>query len=227
MNKRSYHKTRGFTLIELMIVVVILGTMTTVIFRFYHEGVKTRFDNLRESSHTLRGVHVLFKYLEQDFRHASGLLDSFGGFKTDKNTLIINTLSPKERVRLLKKSGDLAGNAPVRENDCIMVYRLDNTGELIREVYHGKIMLKSSVKSLSGDVEAVDIVYRKKGENGLIFVSHGFSKTALLGNVEALEYTYNKKRLKEASWIRLLISCEHSGRETQPKETFYRIFTIG
>jgi len=227
MNKRSYHKARGFTLIELMIVVVILGIMAPVIFRFYHEGVKKRFDHLRESSHNLRGTQIIFEYLEQDLRHASGLVDSFGGFKTDKDTLIIKTLSPKERVRLMKKTGDLAGNDPVRENDCIIVYRLDSAGELVREVHHGKIMLKSSIKSLSGEVEAVDIVYRKKGESGFVFVSHSFSKTALLGNVEALEYTYNKKRLKEASWIRLLISCEHSGRETQPKETFYRIFTIG
>ena len=227
MNKRSHHKARGFTMIELMIVVVIMGIMTPVIFRFYHEGVKKRFDHLRESSHNLRGTQVLFKYLEQDLRHASGLVDSFGGFKTDKDTLIIKTLSPKERVRLLKRAGDLAGNAPARENDCIIVCRLDSAGELVREVHYGKIMLKSSIKNLSGEVEAVDIVYRKKGESGLVFVSHSFSKTALLGNVEALEYTYDKKRLKDASWVRLLISCEHSGRETQPKETFYRIFNIG
>ena len=215
-------------MIEVMIVLVILGIMTPVIFRFYHEGVKTRFDHLRESSHNLRDTQVLFKYLEQDLRHASGLVDSFRGFKTDKDTLIINTISPKERVMLLKKPGDLAGDAPVRENDCIMVYRLDSAGELVREVHQGKIMLKSSIKSLSGEVEAVDIVYRKKGESGLVFVSHSFSKTALLGNnVEALEYTYDKKRLKDASWVRLRISCEHRSRETQPKETFYRIFTIG
>jgi prepilin-type N-terminal cleavage/methylation domain-containing protein len=227
MNRRTHHKARGFTMIELMITLVILGIMTPVIFRFYHEGVKKRFDHLRESSHTLRGAQVLFKYLEQDLRHASGLIDSFGGFKTDKNTLIINTLSPKERVRLLKRAGDLAGDAPVRENDCIIVYRLDSAGgELVREARQGKIMLKSSIKKLSEEVEAIDIVYRKKGESGLVFVSHSFSKTALLGNVETLEYTYDKKRLKEASWVRLLISCEHSIRETQPKETFFRIFNI-
>ena len=227
MNRRTHHKAKGFTLIELMIVVVIMGIMTPVIFRFYHEGVKKRFDHLRESSHNLRGTQVLFKYLEQDLRHASGLVDSFRGFKTDKDTLIINTISPKERVRLLKRAGDLAGDAPVRENDCIIVYRLDSAGELVREVHQGKIMLKSSIKSLSGEVEAVGIVFRKKGENGLVFVSHSFSKTALLGNVGPLEFSYYKKSPKEASWVRLLISCEHSGRETQPKETFYRIFNIG
>jgi prepilin-type N-terminal cleavage/methylation domain-containing protein len=96
MNRRTHHKAKGFTLIELMIVVVIMGIMTPVIFRFYHEGVKKRFDHLRESSHNLRGTQVLFKYLEQDLRHASGLVDSFRGFKTDKDTLIINTRKEPE-----------------------------------------------------------------------------------------------------------------------------------
>ena len=227
MNKRSSHKARGFTLIELMIVVAIMGIMTPVVYRLYHEGVKKRFAHLRESSYNLRGTQILFRYLEQDLRHADLLVSSFGELKTDNNTLIIKGISPKERIRLLKRAGDLSRDAPDKENDCIIVYRLNSLREIVREVYHGRMMLTSSIKGLSGGVEAVDIVYSSKGESGLVFVSHTFSETALLGDIEVLEFTYDHERLEEASCIRLVISRAPRGGETRTLGTFYRIFNIG
>jgi len=109
----------------------------------------------------------------------------------------------------------------------IIVYRLNSLREIVREVYHGRMMLTSSIKGLSGEVEAVDIVYSRKGESGLVFVSHTFSKTAFLGDIEVLEFTYDHERLEEASCIRLVISRAPRGGETRTLGTFYRIFDIG
>lgn len=150
---------KGFTLIELMIVVAIMGILTPVIFRLYHEGVAKSDLELRESSETLRSAQVLFKHLGRDLRHARGLVDSFGKFRTDESTLIIKAVSPRERLRLRSKPGDLSADGPAAESDCVIVYRLDDSRRIVREVYCGRARPASSVHVLLKDAGTMAFTY--------------------------------------------------------------------
>jgi prepilin-type N-terminal cleavage/methylation domain-containing protein len=227
MNAKPSCRTKGFTLIELMIVLLIMAIMTPVVFRFYHEGVKKRFVRLSESSDALQGTRVLFKYLEQDLRHADSLVNAFGALKTDQNTLIVNTMASSERARLLKTAGDLWRESPDKDNESIIVYRLNDSGEIVREVHQGKTMPKSSAEDLPGDVRTTDIMYSQKAESGLVFVPKSFSQTALLSKVEAAEFSFDHEVLEDVSWVRLDFSRTPGSRNIRSAGKFYSIFGVG
>lgn len=228
MIQRAFYKTKGFTLIELMIVLAILAITTPIIHRFYHEGVKKRFTYLNESGSILRGTQILFKYLEQDLHHARFLIASFGELKTDDNALIIKTMSPNERIRLLRKTGELSGDGPAKEKDCIVIYRLNNSKkEIIREVYEGRITLNSSVKSLSRENRQIVVPYGKDDKNNHHFIVHSLSHDVLLGDVDLINFTFDCQRISDVSCVRLLVSYVSKKRKLQSLEKAYRIFLVG
>lgn len=225
MNKKSSRQSKGFTLVELMIVIVIMGILTPAVYRLYHEGLLKGIVQFRRNSDTLRGVSVLFKYLDQDLRHAVCLVDSFGKINTDSKTLIIKSVSPEERSRLLAKPGDLADDAPDKESDCIIIYRLNGLNEVVREVYNGRVIFDTSQKKQADNANVVKVIYKKYDESVPKFIPGSSSRAILLNDLETFEFTYEPKGLESASYVRLMLS-RIPGEEIRSVGSLCKIFPI-
>ena len=127
------NKRPGFTLIELMVVLSIAALLTPMVFRLHHEGVKKGDDQAKYSSTSLRRARTLFQIIKQDLDHAQELVAQAGSYKTGPDCLVARTLSISERARLLAAPGDLTSNGPDPSQYIIVVYRLTDKGELIRQ----------------------------------------------------------------------------------------------
>lgn len=149
MNRQNTGTQNGFTLIELLVVIIILSMVTVTIFRFYHEAVRKDVVSIPDAT-TYRDARVLFNFLQNDLQHASELKNSFNDIKADENTLIIKSLLPGERQRILSKKGNLSHEL-LRKNFGIIVYRLNESGEIIREVFKNTSTPPSKI-ALLGDV---------------------------------------------------------------------------
>ena len=143
-DREQNHK--GFTLIEVLIVISILSALTGVYYRFYHEGVRKGLVHDRRPQ-LLRDGSIFFNALEKDLRAAAGVEQAYGKLKTGESTLILRTVSPAENRE--------AGISTV-------VYRLNEAGDVVREVYVQK--QATTVMALLGPVEKLTFSYGGGGQ---------------------------------------------------------------
>jgi len=157
MKPRLRKQEDGFTLIELLIVVLILGSLVPTFYRFFNEGVKKGIVSPNESV-LLRDTRILFRYMEQDLHHARAVLPSFEGLSSGGSSLIVKTVSIKDRLHLMSKPADLTGEA-LKAGEYVVHYRLNNSKEIVRTVYeYGRH--KSSL-ALLGRVTELGFEYDK------------------------------------------------------------------
>ena len=126
------NKTRGFTLIELMIVMAVIVILTPTIYRFYHRAVDRPNRDLNLTADSLNRVRLVFSALEKDLAQSIRMPGSFGQLKRGPQTLIIEAVNPEQSRLLLSQHGDLTGKTPPT---CIIVYRLEST-VLTRWIYY-------------------------------------------------------------------------------------------
>lgn len=85
-------KTSGYTLIELLLYVVIIGTLLTTVTLFFGMTIETRVKNQTIAEVNDQGVQVM-DYVTQTIRNASSITTPTPGASGDTLTLVVPTSS--------------------------------------------------------------------------------------------------------------------------------------
>lgn len=151
-------KSRGFTLIEMMVSVAIFGVMASIIFPALIQFLDAR-DSIEAKQSKLIGLQKTFLFLAQDMRFASNRVgkDEFG--EQGKATLIVDDNDTLVELTVLYPDLNLDGLGVPRRVKWVL-----DDGELQRIQY--PVMdpdqdTRIIRQNLLSDVESVDIEFKK------------------------------------------------------------------
>ncbi len=226
MKSQYLENRKGFTLIELMIVLVILSVITPAVYRLYHEGFRSGHDNFSRTSGTIRDTGILFNYIAADLNSSTGLIASFDRFNTDQTTLIIKGIDLKKRAFYLSETGDLTNTLSIQEDECIIIYYINDSDEVIREEYIGESVSQKIDQIQNGAKKSDNIRYITGNNDEGIFISHDFNQTALLGDIETLQFTYNSSNFEKVRRLNIKLTRKTGYNEVWPVGSLCRVYHL-
>lgn len=218
---RKNHK--GFTIIEIMVVLTILAILLPAAYRLYHEGLKKGFTRMDSKAERLRSMRVLAGQLQLDFRHAEASIDSMGDLKADNNSIILLVKTPGERNSFLNnlKSGSKDGR-----DRMIVIYNLNSSGELVRQVLKGELIESDMVESTSGRSSIFKQI-KTRNNKSYLFIAVSSTSTSFIDNIADLEFEYKPGSTDGRDRVITTIVTNYGKIRPGPETVRQWIFSIG